>query len=90
VVGNKQFGLMSGFVPTEFFAFADAGAAWTSKESVKIRFAKNNATDRVPVTSVGAGLRLLLAYIPLEFYAAKPFQRPTRNWVTGFNIVAGW
>ncbi|MEA2239986.1 MAG: hypothetical protein QOC81_4710 [Thermoanaerobaculia bacterium] len=90
VVGNKQFGLMSGFVPTEFFAFADAGAAWTKSESVKVRFAKNNATDRVPVTSVGAGLRLLLAYIPLEFYAAKPFQRPQKGWVTGFNIVAGW
>jgi Tol biopolymer transport system component len=90
VVGNKQFGLMSGFVPTEFFAFADAGAAWSKNDSVKFRFEKNNATDHIPVTSVGAGLRLLLAYIPLEFYAAKPFQRPTRNWVTGFNIVAGW
>ena len=90
LVGNKQFGLLNGFVPTEFFAFADAGAAWTKNESVKIRFAKNNATDRVPVTSVGGGLRLLLAYIPLEFYAAKPFQRPQKGWVTGFNIAAGW
>jgi hypothetical protein len=90
VVGNKQFGLLSGFVPTEFFAFADAGAAWSKSESLKLRFAKNNATDRVPVTSVGAGLRILLAYIPLEFYAAKPFQRPQKGWVTGFNIVAGW
>ena len=90
VIGNKQFGLLSGFVPTELFAFADAGAAWTSNETVKLRFAKNNATDRVPVTSIGAGVRLLLAYIPLEFYAAKPFQRPQRSWVTGFNIIGGW
>ena len=35
----------------------------------------------MPVFSVGAGLRILLAYIPLEFYAAKPFQRPTQGWV---------
>jgi Tol biopolymer transport system component len=90
LVGNKQFGLVSGFVPTELFGFADAGAAWTSNETVKLRFAKNNATDRIPVTSVGVGVRLLLAYIPLEFYTAKPFQRPQRNWVTGFNITGGW
>lgn len=90
VVGNKQFGLLSGFVPTEFFAFADAGAAWSNNDPVKVRFEKNNATDHVPVTSVGGGLRLLLAYIPLEFYTAKPFQRPARSWVTGFNIIGGW
>jgi Tol biopolymer transport system component len=88
--GTKQFGLLSGFVPTELFGFADVGAAWTSSEHLKVRFARNNATDRVPVASVGAGLRVLLAYIPLEFYAAKPFQRPNRGWVTGFNIIPGW
>jgi WD40 repeat protein len=90
LVGTKQFGLFSGFVPTEVFAFTDVGAAWSSNEKLKVRFARNNATDRVPVASVGGGLRLLLAYIPIEIYAAKPFQRPTRGWVTGFNIAPGW
>jgi len=90
LVGTKQFGLISGFVPTELFGFVDSGAAWSSNETVKLRFARNNATDRVPVVSVGAGVRVLLAYIPLEFYAAKPFQRPTQGWVTGFNIITGW
>ncbi|HXH37747.1 MAG TPA: BamA/TamA family outer membrane protein [Thermoanaerobaculia bacterium] len=90
VFGNKQFGLMSGFIPTELFGFADAGAAWNNAQHVKLRFERNNATDRIPVVSVGAGLRLLLAYIPVEFYMAKPFQRPTRGWVTGFNIAPGW
>ena len=90
VIGTKQFGLASGFVPTEFFAFLDSGAAWSSNQHLDVRFARNNATDRVPVVSAGAGLRLLLAYIPLEFYAAKPFQRPTQGWVTGFNIITGW
>ncbi len=88
--GTKQFGLISGFIPTELFGFADAGAAWTAAKSVKLRFARNNATDRVPVVSAGAGVRMLLAYIPLEFYMAKPFQRPQRGWVTGFNIIPGW
>ena len=90
LVGTKQFGLVSGFVPTELFGFVDAGAAWSSNDNLKIRFARNNATDRVPVVSAGAGIRVLLAYIPLEFYAAKPFQRPTQGWVTGFNIITGW
>jgi outer membrane protein assembly factor BamA len=90
VVGTKQFGLISGFVPTELFGFLDAGGAWSSKQHLDVRFSRNNATDRVPVVSAGAGVRLLLAYIPLEFYAAKPFQRPTQKWVTGFNIIAGW
>ena len=40
--------------------------------------------------SVGAGARLLLSYIPLEFYYAKPFQRPGTGWVFGFNIIPGW
>ncbi|MBV8544140.1 MAG: BamA/TamA family outer membrane protein, partial [Acidobacteria bacterium] len=90
VVGTKQFGLISGFVPTELFGFVDAGGAWSSNQHLDVRFSRNNSTDRVPVVSAGAGVRLLLAYIPLEFYAAKPFQRPTQGWVTGFNIIAGW
>jgi len=90
LIGTKQFGLASGFVPTELFGFVDSGAAWSSNDSVKLRFARNNATDHVPVVSVGGGVRVLLAYIPLEFYAAKPFQRPTQGWVTGFNIITGW
>jgi Tol biopolymer transport system component len=90
VIGNKQFGLASGFVPTELFGFLDAGAAWSKNDSLDVRFSRNNATDRVPVVSAGAGLRILLAYIPIELYAAKPFQRPTQGWVTGFNIITGW
>jgi hypothetical protein len=106
--GTKQFGLLSGFIPTELFGFADAGAAWSTDAGcrslanlppsapvptdchVKWTFSNKNATDRVPSVSVGGGLRLLLAYIPLEFYVAKPFQRPQRGWVTGFNIAPGW
>ena len=38
----------------------------------------------------GIGARLLLSYIPIEVYYAKPFQRPGKGWVFGFNITPGW
>ena len=89
VFGTKEFGLATGFIPTELFGFADAGVAWSQNDKAKFRFV-TNTTERVPVVSVGVGARLLLSYIPLEFYYAKPFQRPQRNWVFGFNIIPGW
>ena len=87
--GTKEFGLMSGFIPTELFGFTDAGVAWNAGDRPKLQF-KSNTVERVPVVSVGAGVRMLLSYIPLEFYYAHPFQRPQRNWVFGFNIIPGW
>jgi len=87
--GTKEFGLLSGFVPTELVGFVDAGAAWTANESAKIRF-QTNSNERVPVVSAGIATRILLSYIPIELYYAHPFQRPGRNWVFGFNIIPGW
>ncbi len=88
--GPPQFGLFNvSFLPTEIFGFADAGAAWTSNESVTWKWA-TSTNERVPVLSAGIGVRILLSYIPLEFYAAKAFQRPTEGTVYGFNIVPGW
>ncbi len=87
--GVKEYGLFTGFIPTELFGFTDAGVAWNQNEKAKIRFEKNSG-ERVPIVSVGAGLRMLLSYIPIEVYYAKPFQRPARNWVFGFNITPGW
>ncbi len=89
VFGTKEFGLLTGFIPTELFGFADAGVAWNQGDKAKFRFA-TNTNERVPVVSVGGGVRMLLSYIPLEFYYAHPFQRPNKNWVFGFNIVPGW
>jgi Tol biopolymer transport system component len=90
LLGTKEFGLIdSPFVPTEIFAFADAGAAWTDDEKVVWKY-ETNSSERVPVFSVGLGLRILLSYIPIEVYAAKPFQRPDEELVYGFNIVPGW
>lgn len=88
--GTKEFGLISAaFLPTELFGFADAGVAWTEDESPSLKF-ETDTIERVPVFSAGVGLRILLSYIPLEVYYAKPFQRPNEDWVFGFNIAPGW
>jgi hypothetical protein len=87
--GTKEFGLATGFIPTELFFFTDAGVAWTQHQHPRIRF-ETNTSDRVPSVSSGVGLRLLLSYIPLEFYWAKPYQRPHSGWAFGFNIIPGW
>jgi hypothetical protein len=87
--GTKEFGLLSGFIPTEMVGFVDAGAAWTKSQSAKLKF-KSNTSERVPVVSAGIAARILLSYIPIELYYAHPFQRPNRSWVFGFNIIPGW
>jgi WD40 repeat protein len=87
--GTKEFGIFSGFIPTEVAPFVDAGLAWNQGDHPKVKF-QTNTNERVPVVSAGVSFRLLLSYIPLEFYWAKPFQRPDRGLVFGFNIIPGW
>jgi hypothetical protein len=90
LLGTTGYGLIDApFVPTEIFAFADAGAAWTKDSKVDWTYA-TDTTARVPVFSVGLGLRILLSYIPIEIYAARPFQRPDEEIAYGFNIIPGW
>jgi dipeptidyl aminopeptidase/acylaminoacyl peptidase len=90
LLGTREYGLIDApFLPTEIFAFADAGAAWSKGDDVKIKWA-TRTNEHVPVASVGVGLRILLSYIPIEVYAAKPFQRPDEDIVYGFNIIPGW
>ena len=97
--GTKEFGLLSGFIPTELEGFVDGAAAWCANgennacppgnEKLKFRFA-TKTSERVPVFSAGVGARFLLSYIPIEVYYARPFQRPDSKWVFGFNIIPGW
>ena len=87
--GNHQFGVASGFIPTELVGFVDAGTAWSKGQSPKLSF-KTNTQELVPVFSAGISARMLLSYIPIEFYWAKPFQRPDAGWQFGFNILPGW
>jgi outer membrane protein assembly factor BamA len=91
LLGTKEYGLINApAVPTEIEAFFDAGEAWTGGQSPKLSFKRDQTSTLVPVTSVGVGLRILLSYIPIEIFAAKPFQRPEKNVVYGFNITPGW
>jgi Tol biopolymer transport system component len=90
LLGTPEFGLISAsFLPTEIFGFADVGAAWRDGEDVTWEWDTDTAA-RVPVVSVGGGLRILLSYIPIEIWAAKPLHRPEEQIVYGFNIVPGW
>jgi Tol biopolymer transport system component len=47
--------------------------------------------DRIPVFSTGVSMRFnLMGYAILEAYVAHPFQRPTKNFVWGFQLAPGW
>lgn len=89
--GNEQYGLFEfPAAPTELFFFVDAGAAWTSNDSVEFTF-ERDTTERVPVVSSGIGARtLVLGQLPLELYYAYPYQRPEAGSEFGFRIRAGW
>jgi hypothetical protein len=89
--GVEDYGLIElPFLPTDLILFADAGTAWTEDESPDVRF-DQDTLDRVPVFSAGLAARIVLGgYLPLEFYYAKPFQRPDQDWQFGFTISPGW
>jgi len=91
LLGTRGFGIFDvPFLPTEISAFVDAGVAWDSETTPKIRFEKTSI-DRIPVVSAGISARILLGgFAVLQFYYAKPFQRPEEDWVTGFVIAPGW
>jgi outer membrane protein assembly factor BamA len=90
LLGTKEFGLINAsFLPTEIYAFGDAGGAWAEDDPITWEF-DPDSQERVPVFSAGIGVRILLAYIPVEFFAAKAFQRPDEDIVYGFNIAPGW
>ncbi|MBW8874924.1 MAG: PD40 domain-containing protein [Acidobacteria bacterium] len=91
LLGVQGYGLIkASFLPTDLAFFLDAGTAWSKGQTPKVRFDRNTI-ERVPVVSAGAATRILLGGIAvLEFYVAKPFQRPRENWVTGFFISPSW
>jgi outer membrane protein assembly factor BamA len=92
LLGIRGFGIFNApFLPTELSAFVDAGTAWTSDTTPDLRFTTQRTIDRVPVVSAGISARILLGgFAVLQFYYAKPFQRPEENWVFGFVIAPGW
>lgn len=91
LLGVEGYGLIkASFLPTDLNFFVDAGTAWSKGLTPDVRFDRDSI-DRVPVVSAGVSARLLLGgFAVLEFYYAKPFQRPQEDWVTGFLIAPGW
>lgn len=89
--GTSQYGLIPfSFLPTDVAPFVDAGLAWSSGDDVQLRFDRDTP-DRVPVFSAGVSVRAnLLGFAIGEFYWARPFQRPGKSWVFGFQLQPGW
>jgi WD40 repeat protein len=90
VFGVPEYGLINfPYLPLTLSPFFDAGEAWYKSESPTFSFAPEGG--RGIVSSAGMSARVnLLGYAILEFYAARPFQRPTKQWVYGIQLAPGW
>ncbi|MGH7718961.1 MAG: BamA/TamA family outer membrane protein [Gemmatimonadaceae bacterium] len=91
LLGVQGLGLINfNFLPVEIAPFVDVGAAWTKDQSVDFRFDRNTV-DRVPVVSAGIATRInVLGFLIAEIYYARPFQRPQKSGVWGFQLSPGW
>ncbi len=91
VVGDQRLGVFRfPAVPIELVGFADMGAAWSRSSPIKWAF-ERSTTDRVPVFSAGASLRInVLGAVVVEGYAAYPFQRPGAGTQLGLQLAQGW
>ena len=90
VFGVPEYGLINfPYLPLTVSPFFDAGEAWYKTDNPTFSLAQNGG--RGIVTSAGVSARVnLLGYAILEFYAARPFQRPTKQWVYGIQLAPGW
>ena len=51
----------------------------------------SRSAKRTPVASGGISARAnLFGYAVLELFYAKPFQRPDKGWVFGWQLAPGW
>ncbi|HEX6573563.1 MAG TPA: BamA/TamA family outer membrane protein, partial [Gemmatimonadaceae bacterium] len=91
LLGVDQYGLVrTPLFPLDIAPFIDAGVAWTRDNSPTFDLA-TRSTERTPVVSAGISARAnLFGYAVLEFFYAKPFQRPDKGWVLGWQLAPGW
>ncbi|MES2525310.1 MAG: peptidase S9 [Gemmatimonadota bacterium] len=91
LLGTEQLGLINlPYIPVEIAPFVDAGVAWSKGSNPDFRFDRNTA-DRVPVFSTGVTARInVLGYAVVEVFYARPFQRPGRGNLFGFQLAPGW
>jgi Tol biopolymer transport system component len=76
--------------PLTLVAFFDAGAAWFDEE-VPMWKITGDPCGRVPLFSTGFAGRLNFGNILfLEIYWARPFQRPSRESIAGFQFRTGF
>ena len=92
VFGVPEYGLFNvPFLPLTIAPFVDAGVAWNGATRPSFSAAANDLRYRTPVVSTGVSARFnVLGYAILEAYLAHPFQRPTKGWIWGFQLVPGW
>ncbi|MBA3673259.1 MAG: PD40 domain-containing protein, partial [Gemmatimonadaceae bacterium] len=90
VFGVPEYGLLTvPFLPLTVSPFVDAGVAWDAAQTPS--FSSDQAKFRIPVISAGISARAnVLGYAVIEFYYAKPFQRPGKGWVYGIQLAPGW
>ncbi len=91
LLGSDQLGLLrSPLFPVDIAPFVDGAVVWSRGDSPSLQFARESA-ERIPVFSAGVSARAnLFGYAVVEVYYAKPFQRPNKNWVFGFQLAPGW
>lgn len=106
LIGSRDFGLVNlPFLPVEMSPFFDAGIMWTSDQPPQLSEDASDepvtcsqqaamfgaCAERIPVFSTGVSFRInVLGYAIFETYVAKPFQRPSKDWVIGFVLAPGW
>jgi Tol biopolymer transport system component len=82
----RPFGVRSGMygpIPVEFAVFADGGVAWNRGERPSFL-----GGDRKAVSSGGITFRVnLFGFAVAQVDLARPFQRPGRGWLWGFNFA---
>jgi hypothetical protein len=93
--GTSQFGLIDlPFLPTELTLFGDVGLAAGEATLQQVGLGSDAAgrlANNRAVASAGVSARVnVLGFAVVEFYYARPFQRPQRNWVFGFQLAPGW
>jgi hypothetical protein len=97
LVGNVEFrfpllrpfgvsGNMYGPVPVEVAFFADGGSAWSAGQRPEVLGGSQQG-----VASGGVAFRVnLFGFAVGEFDIIRPFQRPGKGWIFGFNLMPGW
>jgi outer membrane protein assembly factor BamA len=85
----RPFGVtrnMYGPLPVEVAFFGDTGVAWSSHETPAVF-----GGTRDGVSSAGVAFRVnFMGFAVGEFDAVRPFDRPGRGWMFGFNLLQGW